>query len=61
MACRLFGAKPLPEQMLVITNETSSKKNLSEICIKMENFPSAECIWKCRLWNGDHFVQSETS
>ena len=33
--------------------------NVSEIFIDIRSFDSKRCIWKGRLWNGDHFVQGE--
>ena len=49
MACRLFGAKPLPAQML-------AKSQLDcwvQISVKFESefyrFHSRNCIWKCHL------------
>ena len=32
-------------------------KNFSEIRLKNKTFLSLKCTWKCRLQNGDHFVQ----
>ena len=59
MACRLFGAKPLPEPMLTYCQlnhweETSVKSEW-----KFKTFHSWKCTWKCRLWNGGHFDQGE--
>ena len=49
MACRLFGAKPLPEPMLAFCQLDSWE----QISVKFEsefyNFDSRKCIWKCRL------------
>ena len=47
MACRLFGAKPLPQPMLAFCQSDSweqiSQKFESEFC----HFQSRKCIWKC--------------
>ena len=49
MACRLFGAKPLPEPMLVYCQLDSWE----QISVKFESefyhFRSRKCIWNCRL------------
>ena len=49
MACRLFGAKPLPEPMLTYC-ELDSWEHIS---VKFESefyhFHSGKCSWKCRL------------
>ena len=49
MACRLFGAKPLPEPMLAYcqldSREQISVKFESEFC----HFHSRKCFWNCRL------------
>ena len=49
MACRLFGAKPLPEPMLAYCQLDS----LEQISMKFESwfyhFHSRKCIWKYRL------------
>ena len=49
MACRLFGAKPLPEPMLAF-HQLDSRKQIS---VKFESefchFHSRKFIWKCRL------------
>ena len=31
--------------------------NFSKILIKIKKDHQRNCIWKCRLWNGNHFVQ----
>ena len=57
MACRLFGAKPLPDPMLACCQLDSSE----QISVKLESefyhFHSRKWIWTCRLRNGGHFVQ----
>ena len=49
MACRLFGAKPLPEPMPTYCHMDSWE----QISVKFESesyhFHSRMCIWKCRL------------
>ena len=49
MACRLFGAKPLPEPILAYCQLDSWE----QISVKFEsefyNFHSRKCIWKYRL------------
>ena len=59
MACRLFGAKPLPQQMLnyyqLDHKEHTSVKFESEYRI----FCTKKCIWKCRLRNVGYFVKGE--
>ena len=49
MACRLFGAKPLPEPMVVYCPLDSWE----QASVKFESvfypFHSRKCIWKCRL------------
>ena len=30
--------------------------NISEILIEILTFSLKKCVWKCRLWNGGHFV-----
>ena len=49
MACRLFGAKPLPEPMLAYyqlhSGEQISAKFQSEFC----TFHWRKCIWNCHL------------
>ena len=55
MACRLFGAKPLPEPMLAYCQFDSWE----HISVKYEsefyNFHSRKCNWKCRLPNWQPF------
>ena len=49
MACRLFGAKPLPEPMLVHCQLDSWEQLLVKIESEFYNLHSTKCIWKCRL------------
>ena len=59
MACRLFGAKPLPEPMLSYCHMDPLVTNLCEIRIKIQNLSFTKCTSKCRLRNGRHIVQGE--
>ena len=58
MACRLSGAKPLPEPMLAYC-QLDSREYIS---VKFESeyyyFHSKKSIWKCRQENGGHFVSA---
>ena len=49
MACRLFGAKPLPEPMLVYCQLDSWEQVTVNVESEFYNFHSTKCIWKCRL------------
>ena len=49
MACRLFGAKPLSEPMLVYCQLDSWKQFLMKFESEFYHFHSRICIWKCRL------------
>ena len=59
MACRLFGAKPLPEPLLLIVNRTHGNKfqrnsNRNSVIFSQENaFENVVCQY------GGHFVQRE--
>ena len=57
MACRLFGAKPLPEPMLDYCHLDSWE----QISVKFESefycFHSRKCIWNCRLPKWRPFYQ----
>ena len=55
MVCRLFGAKPLPETVLVYCQ----LGNFTDIWIQILKFPSRKCVSKCRLRNGGHFIPWE--
>ena len=57
MACRLFGAKPLPDPMsdyyqLELRDKPQWNFN------QFKNFHWRKCIWKCRLRNGAYFVSA---
>ena len=56
-ACRLFGAKPLPESNADFLLIWSLGTNLNEIRIKIQSFSFTENAWKCRLRYGGHFAQ----
>ena len=58
MACRLFGAKPLSEPMLIYC-QLDSKEHISmEYYSIFKLFHSRKCIWKHRLRNGGLFVSA---
>ena len=48
-ACRLFGAKPLPEPMLVYCRLDSWEQISVKFELKFCHFHSRMCIWNCRL------------
>ena len=61
LACRLFGAKPLPGPVLSYCqlNQTKLGMNLRKTNLKMQNFSfKKKRIWICRLQNGGHFVST---
>ena len=64
MACRLFGATPLPAQMLAHCEWNSFliflETNFIEISTKYEHSISRKSIWKSRLRNVGHFVRVST-
>ena len=49
MACRLFGAKPLPEPMLVYCQLDSWEQVSVKFESEFYHFHSRKCIWKCLL------------
>ena len=49
MACRLFGAKPLPEPMLVYCQLDSWEQISVEFKSDFYHFTSRKFIWNCRL------------
>ena len=57
MACRLFGAKPLPKPMFTFC-QMVSRTFLMTFPSKFESFHAIKSIWKCRLQNVGHFVLS---
>ena len=46
MACRLFGAKPLPERMLTYCQLDSWEQTSVKMSSKQNTFHSQKCIWK---------------
>ena len=61
MACRLFGAKPIPEPMLTFCQLDPWEQTSVKCESKYKSFHSWDCIWKCRLRNGGHFAEGEMS
>ena len=58
MACRLGGAKPLSEPMLICC-QLDPKQHISmKFYLKFKYFHSRKCIWKCHLRNGGYFVSA---
>ena len=49
MACRLFGAKPLPEPIPAYCQLDSWKQISVKFESELYHFHSRKCIWKCRL------------
>ena len=54
MACRLSGAKPLPEPMLLYCKKYTREQ--TSVTLDSKRF-----VWNCRLRNGAHLVQGELS
>ena len=54
MACRLFGAKSLPELMLTYCQLDPEEQTSVKFKSKYKTFHSRKCTWKCRLRNGGH-------
>ena len=61
MACRLFGAKPLPEAMLAYCQLYPYEQNSVKFKSKDKTFQSWKYIWKCRLRNDKDVVQEKMS
>ena len=68
MACRLFGAKPLPKPMLGYSQLDSEGTNLSEILIKIQNFSFTKMHlkissskWRPFCSGGDEFISEPMS
>ena len=59
MACRLLGAKPLPEPMLIYCQFYPKEQTSVKFESKFKTFHSWQCVSKYRLRNGGHFVQKE--
>ena len=57
MACRLFGAKPLPEPTLTYYQLDPQESTSVKFESKYKTFHSWKCIWKRRLQKGGHFVR----
>ena len=58
MACRLFGAKPLPEPMLAYSQLNSWEQISMKFESESYHFRSRKCIWNYRLrMYGGHFVE----
>ena len=58
MACRLVGAKPLPDLILEycwLDPEEQTSMKFQSILV---HFHSRKCIWKCHLGNGSDFVMA---
>ena len=58
MACRLDGAKPLSEPVLVLLIGPLGT-NFSDILIGIQHFHSRKSIWKCRLRDGVHLSRPQ--
>ena len=56
MACRLSGAKPLPEPMLQNCQLDHWEQTFLKFESKYKTFHSWKCIWNSHLWNDGHFV-----
>ena len=56
MACRLFGAKPLPEPMLPYYRLDHEEHIAVKLSLKFKGFHEINCTLKCRLRNVGHFV-----
>ena len=61
MACRLFGAKPLPEPVLTYCQVDPCEQTSVKFESKCKTFQSWKCIRKCGLQKGGHFVRGEMS
>ena len=57
MACRLFGAKPLPEPMLAYCQLNSWEHISMKFEPEFYHFHSRKCIWTCRLPKWQPFCQ----
>ena len=55
-ACRLFGAKPLPETLLTYCQ--SDSKEQTSVKLKYKNFHYENAFEKSRLRNVGHFVSA---
>ena len=59
MACRLFGAKPLPEPLLPSCQLDSWEQISVTFESEFDHFHSGKCIWKCRLPKWRPFCSGE--
>ena len=57
MACRLDGANPLSEIMLIFYKLDPKELISMKFYFEFEYFNSRKCIWTCHLRNGGHFVK----
>ena len=60
MACRLFGAKPLSKPTVGYCQLDPKEQTSVKFWSQYKTFHSRKCIWKCRLRNGDNFVQEKS-
>ena len=58
MTCRLFGAKPLTEPMLINYQFYRMGHISIKLYLKFKKFHSRKCIWKCRLQKCRPFVSA---
>ena len=61
IACRLFGAKLLPEPLLTYCQPDPKEQTSVKIESKYLTFHSWKYIWQWSLRNGDHFAQGDMS
>ena len=59
LACRLFGAKPLPQPLKLIVNWTLKEQTSVKVESNYNRFHSRKGIWRCRLRNDGHLAQRE--
>ena len=59
IACRLFGAKPLSEPILMNRWLAHWEQILVKFELKCNNFHTRDLIWKCHVQIGGHFVSSQ--
>ena len=61
MACRLFGAKPLPQPVLTYQQLDPYEPISLKFKSQFKHYYSRKCIRRCRLRNGSYFVQEDMS
>ena len=61
VACRLFGATPLPEPMPPYCQLDPQEQISVKFESQFKQFHSRKRVWKCHLGNGDHFVRGKMS